>query len=87
MLAPHHAENSELSNGGRAIAQQLSDFLEFIGSEAVLPDHLGCNGSYRGGRHDGEVLLSHFERSFRELLTGHALGDLAEFSPVLKGKP
>src|ERR1039458_6057157 len=58
MLAPHHAENAEFGPRGLASAEQLLDFFEFFRSEAVLPDHLRCNGSDRRGGHRGIFIVA-----------------------------
>jgi hypothetical protein len=64
VLAPHHAENAEFGPHGLASAQQFLDFFEFFRSEAVLPDHLRCNGSNRRGGHRGIFIVAS-RRTFR----------------------
>src|SRR6266404_9198280 len=72
VLAPHHAEDAKFGPRWFASAEQLLDFFEFFRSEAVLPDHLRCNGN-RSDRRGGhrESLLSHLHQLFAcEFLPG-----------------
>jgi hypothetical protein len=60
VLAPHHAEDAEFSEGRFAPTKKLPDFLVFFGGKTVLVYGLRRDsGSHRSGH--GEVLLSHFD--------------------------
>src|ERR1700679_2432903 len=58
MLAPHHAENTKLGNGGLASAEKLFDLLVFFGREAMFADDFWSDSKRRGRGHE-EILLSH----------------------------
>ena len=58
MLAPHHAEDAKLGDGGLASAEKLFDLLVFFRREAVFANHFWSDGKSRGRGH-GEILLSH----------------------------
>src|SRR5260221_3151004 len=61
MLAPHHAEDTQLGHSGLAPPEKLLDLLVFFRRKAVLPDELRSDGKSRGSGH-GETLLSHLGR-------------------------
>src|SRR5579864_2897294 len=61
VLAPHHAENAQLGDGGLTSAEKFFDLLVFFRREAVLADDFWSDGKSGGGGH-GEILLSHLER-------------------------
>ena len=51
VLAPHHAEDAELREGGFASPEKLLDLLVFIRGEAVLADRLQRKSRGRRGWH------------------------------------
>src|ERR1700690_2218156 len=61
VLAPHHAEDAQLGDGGLTTSKKLFNLLVFFRRKAVLLDDLWSNGKSRGGGHE-ETLLSHLER-------------------------
>src|SRR5205085_2560857 len=61
MLAPHHAEDAQLSHGGSA-TQRLQDFLVFRLRQSMLAEQLMRNlDRLLCGRH-GEILFSHIAK-------------------------
>src|ERR1039457_5198231 len=51
VLAPHHAEDAELSEGRLALAEKSLDLLVLIGREAMLPESLRRKGRGQRGGH------------------------------------
>ena len=54
MLAPHHAEDAELCDGGLASAKQLLDFFVRVRRKAMFPDEVGSDGRNRRSGHMGK---------------------------------
>jgi hypothetical protein len=62
VLAPHHAENAKLGDGGLASTEKLFDLLVFFRREAVFAHDFWSDGKSGGCGHE-EILLSHLERA------------------------
>src|SRR5882724_12289486 len=66
VLAPHHAEDTELGESGLASAQKLLDLVEFVGREAVLPDELWSQGYGWGRIHRGSSIVAYRQTPWKK---------------------
>jgi hypothetical protein len=73
VLAPHHAVNAELGQGGGA-AERSEDLLVFVVRDAVFSEKFRCDLGFLGSvyGHGGESLFSHACAGFH----GHHVGNL-----------
>ena len=82
VLAPHHAENSQLRPRRLAPAKQFFNPLVFISRQAVVTQNFGSDRRSRQGAHVGNLYFLIFPRKSKDLFTVKSAKKTLAFSSL-----